>query len=399
MDRTVGTIVRGVRTPVIREGDNLVDIVVESLERCRAEQGFAYRDFDVVGVTEAVVARAQGNYASIEAIRDDVADKLQSDEFAVVFPILSRNRFAICLKGIAMAARKIHLVLSYPTDEVGNRMFDETLLYEKNINPWCDELSLERYRELFGNTPHSITGVDYVAYYKEIIEESGAECEITFSNSFSGIAKKYKDILLCNIHGRERNKKLLLDGGAKNVALLSDILNKGRTGCDGYNDLYGLLGSNKASEERVKLFPRDCGAFIDALREKLAAVSGRQIEVLVYGDGAYKDPASMIWELADPVVSPAYSALLDGRPNEMKLKYLADSEFISLSGDELTAAVRERISAKTGDLSASMLSEGTTPRMFYDLLGSLCDLTSGSGDKGTPVVYVQGYFDNYSKQE
>ena len=396
MDRTVGTVVRGIRTPVIREGDDLVEIVADSLAESRAKEGFEFKDRDIVGVTEAVVARAQGNYASIESIRDDVAAKFAADEFAVVFPILSRNRFAICLKGIAMAARKIHLVLSYPADEVGNYLFDETLLYDMDINPWQDGLSLERYRELFGAPVHSVTRMDYVAYYKELVESSGAECEVVFHNNIAKIAAAYKNILLCSIHDRENQKKMFLSKGAGKVLLLTDILNtKGANGT-GYNERYGLLGSNKSTEEIIKMFPRDCGTFTAALQKKLAALTGKQMEVMIYGDGAYKDPIFKIWELADPVVSLAYSEGLEGMTNEIKLKYLADSEYATLFGDKLTDAVRRRIGAKEGDLRESMLAQGTTPRRYVDLLGSLCDLTSGSGDKGTPVVYIQGYFDNYS---
>ena len=396
MNRTVGTVVRGVRTPVIRDGDNLVDIVADSLAKCQASEGFSFNDRDIVGVTEAVVARAQGNYAAIGHIRDDVKKKMPADEFAVVFPILSRNRFAVCLKGIAMAARKIHLVLSYPADEVGNSLFDETLIYKNSINPWLDELTYEQYREKFGCPIHSITGMDYVAYYKKIIEEYGAECEFLFCNNIESIAKKYENILLCSIHGRDAQKEMLLANGTKRVALLSEILNAKTDGCAGYNERYGLLGSNKATEESVKLFPRDCEAFMNALQQKLADITGKRIEVILYGDGAFKDPVSKIWELADPVVSPAYSKGLEGMTNEIKLKYIADIEFASLSGEKLTEAVRERIGAIKGSLYGSMAAQGTTPRRLCDLLGSLCDLTSGSGDKGTPVVYIQGYFDNYS---
>ena len=395
--KTVGTSVRGIRTPVIREGDDLIEITAASIAACQAEEGFSYNDMDVVGVTEAVVARAQGNYADTAAIRDDVAKKIGTGEFAVVFPIFSRNRFSVCLKGIAMAAKKIHLVMSYPSDEVGNRLFDDSLLYEYGVNPWTDEFSLERYRELFGFPVHRVTGVDYVAMYKELIEEKGAECDITFCNDFSKIGAKYSDILLCGIHDRARQKERLLAGGAKNVLTLTEILNSGPSaGRGGYNELYGLLGSNLSTEESVKLFPRDCAAFTGKLQKKLAAMTGKRIEVMIYGDGAFKDPANKIWELADPVVSPAYSDGLSGVPNEFKLKYLADSEFAALSGDELTEAVKKKIGAKKGDLRESEQSLGTTPRRIADLLGSLCDLTSGSGDKGTPIVYIQGYFDNYS---
>jgi len=396
MERTVGTVVRGIRTPVIREGDDLVGIVADSLVECRVKEGFEFRDRDIVGVTEAVVARAQGNYASIESIRDDVAKKFGVDEFAVVFPILSRNRFAICLRGIAMAARKIHLVLSYPADEVGNYLFDEALLYDMDLNPWRDGLTLARYRELFGAPVHSVTRMDYVAYYKEIVENSGAECEITFNNNIAKIAAEYKNILLCSIHDRESQKRMFLSKGADKVLLLTDILNAKSSNGTGYNELYGLLGSNKSTEEIIKMFPRDCAAFTSDLRKKLAAVTGKQIEVMIYGDGAYKDPLYKIWELADPVVTLAYSEGLEGMTNEIKLKYLADSEYASLFGDKLTEAVRRRIGAKEGNMRESMLAQGTTPRRYVDLLGSLCDLTSGSGDKGTPVVYIQGYFDNYS---
>jgi len=396
LDRTVGTVIRGVRTPVIRKGDNLVEIVAESLAKCRASEGFAYMDGDVVGVTEAVVARAQGNYADIASIAEDVKSKMRSDEFAVMYPILSRNRFAVCLKGIAMAARKIHLVLSYPADEFGNHLFDERLIYKKSVNPWYDELTYDRYRELFGYPKHSITGMDYVEYYRKIVEDYGAEFELLLCNNVANIAKKFDDILLCSVHNIEAHKEMLLENGTKRVVPLSEILNKKVPGCEGYNERYGLLGSNKSTEEAVKLFPRDCEAFVAELQDRLAALTGKKVEVIIFGDGAFKDPVSKIWELADPVVSPAYSKGLDGMTNEIKLKYVADIEFASLSGEMLVDAVKKRIGEKDGDLRGSMAAMGTTPRRLNDLLGSLCDLTSGSGDKGTPVVYIQGYFDNFS---
>jgi F420-0:gamma-glutamyl ligase len=396
MNRTMGTVVRGIRTPVIREGDSLVDIVVDSIDKCQKIEGFAYNDRDVVGITEAVVARAQGNYASIATIGDDVRKKINADEFAVVYPILSRNRFAVCLKGIAMAARKIKLVFSYPADEVGNHLFDKTKLYDMNINPWHDAITLGQYREMFGYPTHNVTGMDYVAYYKEIIEEFGAECEIMFCNDFEKIAGICDTILLCSIHDREWQKNILLEKGAKNVLLLTDIMNSANESGEGYNEDYGLLGSNKSTEETVKLFPRDCETFTSELQERLRVLTGKNIEVLIYGDGAFKDPVCFIWELADPVVSPAYSKGLEGVPNEIKLKYLADKEYASLSGDKLTEAVKNKVGAKNGDPQDSMLTMGTTPRRIIDLLGSLCDLTSGSGDKGTPIVYIQGYFDNFS---
>jgi len=389
---------------VIREGDDLINIVAESLAEAQLKEGFTLNDMDVVGVTEAVVARAQGNYATVDAICADVRKKMRSDEFSVVFPILSRNRFAVCLKGIAKAARKINLVLSYPADEVGNHLFDEGLLYEKGVNPWSDEISLERYRELFGYPVHAVTGMEYVSFYKKIIEDYGAGCEVILCNDVDKIVNKCGHILLCRIHERDRIKKRFYDAGAHSVLMLTDILNAKNPANpaahgEGYNELYGLLGSNTSTDERVKLFPRDCLAFTTGLQKRLVEMTGAQLEVLIYGDGAFKDPVSKIWELADPVVSPAYSAGLEGMPNEVKLKYLADSAYTSLSGDQLTEAIRQKIGDETDkddDEREPTLSLGTTPRRYVDLLGSLCDLTSGSGDKGTPVVLIQGYFDNYA---
>jgi F420-0:gamma-glutamyl ligase len=386
----------GIRTPIIKRGDDLITIMADSVMAAVKSGNITLNDRDILGVTEAVLARAQGNYASIASIRDDIKGKMGTDEFSVVFPILSRNRFAVCLKGIAMAARRIHLILSYPADEVGNQLFDHTLVYDNDINPWRDAITLERYRELFGYPTHKVTGKDYVAFYKGIIEEYGAECEITFCNDIGKIVSICGDILLCSIHDREWQKKLMLEKGAKNVLMLSDIMNSGHLPDGGFNEQYGLLGSNTSTEETVKLFPRDCDTFISSLQKRLFELTGKQIEILIYGDGAFKDPVWFIWELADPVVSPAYSKGLEGMPNEMKLKYLADKEYSTLSGDELTEAVKKKVGSKMGNIRDTVWSLGTTPRRIIDRLGSLCDLTSGSGDKGTPIVYIQGYFDNFS---
>jgi hypothetical protein len=393
--RTVGTISRGVRCPVIREGDDLVRIVTESILACRDEQGLTLADRDIVAVTEAVVARAQGNYASIDAIAADCRAKFGVSEIGLCFPILSRNRIAICLKGIAKAFKKVTLLMSYPADEVGNHLFDEELLDEKGINPWSDVLTLEQYRAAFGYEKHPFTGVDYVEYYQKLFEEQGCQVEFVFANNVTAILPYAKNVLCCDIHTRERSRRRLLKAGAEKVLTLADLMTES-VGGSGFNEQFGLLGSNKATEETVKLFPRACGDFVAQLQASLIEATGRKIEVMVYGDGAFKDPVGKIWELADPVVSPAYTPGLEGQPNELKLKYLADNDFANLSGEALTEAIRQSIAKKSSDLKGNMASQGTTPRRLTDLIGSLCDLTSGSGDKGTPIILIQGYFDNYS---
>lgn len=399
MERLVGTISRGVRAPIIRQGDDLVQIVVDSVLAAAKSEGFELRDRDVVAVTEAVVARAQGNYASIDQIAKDVRGKFGDATVGVIFPILSRNRFAICLKGIAKGCKKVVLMLSYPSDEVGNHLIDPEALDDSGVNPWSDVLTEERYRELFGYRKHTFTGVDYVDYYKSMIEACGTEVEVIFANNAKAILD-YTDVVInCDIHTRTRTKKQLLKAGAKQVCSLDEILVQSVDG-SGYNDKYGLLGSNKATEETVKLFPIHCEEFVEGVQKKLIESTGKQIEVMIYGDGAFKDPIGKIWELADPVVSPAYTAGLEGTPNEVKLKYLADNDFASLSGAELTDAISDYIKKKdekAENLTGNMASQGTTPRRLTDLIGSLCDLTSGSGDKGTPIILVQGYFDNFTK--
>ncbi|WMJ21854.1 coenzyme F420-0:L-glutamate ligase [Paludicola sp. MB14-C6] len=396
MERKVGTVVRGVRAPIIREGDNLAEIVVDSILDAQKAEGFTINDKDVVAVTEAVVARAQGNYATIDAIAADVKAKFGDETVGVIFPILSRNRFAICLKGIASGCKKVVLMLSYPSDEVGNHLVDIDLLDEKGVNPYTDILTEEKYRELFGTILHPFTGVDYVDYYKNLIKDCGAEVEIIFANNCKTILDYTKNVLTCDIHTRFRTKRILKANGANKVYGLDDILTASVNG-SGYNESYGLLGSNKATETTVKLFPNNCQPFVNAVAEKLNAATGKNVEVMVYGDGAFKDPVGKIWELADPVVSPAYTKGLEGTPNEIKLKYLADNNFAHLSGDELKAAISEYIKSKSDNLVGQMESQGTTPRRLTDLIGSLCDLTSGSGDKGTPIVFIQNYFDNYAK--
>jgi len=381
--------------PIINQGDNLVDLVVDAVVNASRQEGYSLRDKDIVAVTESVVARAQGNYASIDAIARDVQNKFGNGTLGVIFPILSRNRFAICLKGIARGVKKIVLMLSYPSDEVGNSLISLDDLDEKGINPWTDILTEAQYREMFGERKHGFTGVDYVAYYRSIIEDCGAECEIIFSNQPKTILDYTDSVLACDIHSRFRTKRLLKNCGAKTVYGLDEILNAPVDG-SGYNEQYGLLGSNKSTEESVKLFPRDCQIYVDEIQKRLAEKTGRKIEVLIYGDGAFKDPARHIWELADPVVSPAYTKGLEGTPNEVKIKYLADNNFPHLKGEELKAAISEYIKNKSDNLFGTMESQGTTPRRITDLVGSLCDLVSGSGDKGTPVVYIQGYFDNYA---
>ena len=396
MERRTGTISRGIRCPIIREGDDLAQIVCNSVIEAAECDGFELRDKDVVAVTESIVARSQGNYASVDAIAKDVKSKLGGETIGVIFPILSRNRFAICLRGIAMGAKKVVLMLSYPSDEVGNHLLTYDQLDEAGINPYSDVLTLDKYRELFGANIHEFTGVDYVDYYSNIIKEAGAECEIIFANQAKSILEYADCVLTCDIHTRARTKRLLKAAGAKIVCGLDDILTSSVDG-SGYNEAYGLLGSNKSTEDTIKLFPYNCGEFVRKTQELLVKASGKKIEVMVYGDGAFKDPQGKIWELADPVVSPGYTDGLKGTPNELKLKYLADNDFKDLSGDELKAAISKKIEAKDGSsLVGDMASQGTTPRQFTDLIGSLCDLTSGSGDKGTPVVLVQGYFDNYT---
>ena len=397
MSRMVGTVSRGVRAPIIRSGDDLTEIVVNSVLEASADDGFEIRDRDIVAITEAVVARAQGNYASVDNIADDVRAKLGGETVGVIFPILSRNRFAICLRGIAKGAKKIVLVLSYPSDEVGNHLVSLDALDEKGINPYSDVLDLKKYRDLFGYEKHPFTGVDYVEYYESLIKESGAEAEIIFANDPRAVLAYTKNVINCDIHTRARTKRLLKAAGAEKVVGLDEILNAPVNG-SGYNENYGLLGSNKSTEDQVKLFPRECQPVVDAIAAKLYEKTGKRVEVMVYGDGAFKDPIGKIWELADPVVSPAYTAGLEGTPNELKLKYLADNDFAALSGDELKDAIKSKIQEKDGNLVGKMASEGTTPRRLTDLIGSLCDLTSGSGDKGTPFVYIQGYFDNYTNE-
>ena len=397
MSRMVGTVSRGVRAPIIRNGDNIVEIVTNSVLEAAKDDNFAIRDRDVVAMTEAVVARAQGNYASVDDIAQDVKNKFGGETVGVIFPILSRNRFSICLRGIAKGAKKIVLMLSYPSDEVGNHLISLDKLDEKGVNPYSDVLSLEKYRELFGYEKHRFTGNDYVEYYESLIRETGADVEIVFANDCRAILKYTKNVLNCDIHTRARTKRLLKAAGAEIVFGLDEILSSSVNG-SGYNENYGLLGSNKATEDTVKLFPRDCQPLVDEIQKKLFEATGKKVEVMVYGDGAFKDPVGKIWELADPVVSPAYTSGLEGTPNELKLKYLADNEFASLSGDELREAIKAKITEKDGNLYGQMASEGTTPRRLTDLIGSLCDLTSGSGDKGTPIVYIQGYFDNYTTE-
>ena len=395
MERKIGTTSRGIRCPIIREGDDLCKIVVDSVLDAAESENIQLNDRDVVAMTESIVARAQGNYASVSAIAEDIRSKLGGQTIGVIFPILSRNRFAICLRGIAQGAKKVVLMLSYPSDEVGNELVSFDQLDAAKINPYSDVLSLEKYRELFGANPHPFTGVDYVQYYGDLIREAGAECEIIFANDPRAILPYTKNVLTCDIHTRARTKRLLLAAGAEKVCGLDDILTAPVNG-SGYNESYGLLGSNKSTEDKVKLFPRDCNDLVMSIQKSFLEKTGKHIEVMVYGDGAFKDPAGKIWELADPVVSPAYTPGLEGTPNELKLKYLADNDFANLSGAELKAAIESAIREKEGNLVGSMASQGTTPRRLTDLIGSLCDLTSGSGDKGTPVILVQGYFDNYT---
>lgn len=393
--RLVGTVSRGIRCPIIREGDDLAAIVTNSVLAVAESEGFAIHDRDVISITESIVARAQGNYATVSDIAADVEAKLGGETIGVIFPILSRNRFAICLKGIAMGAKKVVLMLSYPSDEVGNELVSLDKLDEAGVNPYSDILTLEKYRELFGENKHEFTGVDYVAYYGDLIKECGAEVEIVFANQPKAILNYTDCVLTCDIHTRARTKRILKAAGAKVVLGLDEILNAPVNG-SGCNEEFGLLGSNKSTEDKIKLFPRDCKPLVEDIQARMLKATGKHVEVMVYGDGAFKDPKGKIWELADPCVSPAYTDGLIGTPNELKIKYLADNDFGHLSGEELKNAISESIKKKGSNLVGNMASEGTTPRRLTDLIGSLCDLTSGSGDKGTPVVLVQGYFDNYT---
>lgn len=395
-ERKFGTVVRGLRGPIIRQGDDLKEILVSTFLEAVEQEKIPLNNRDILCVTEAVVARAQGNYATIHQIGEDVREKLGGKTIGVIFPILSRNRFAICLRGIAQGAEKIVLMLSYPCDEVGNHLIDPDAMDEKNVNPYSDQLTLAQYRELFGYEKHTFTGVDYVEYYQQLIQEEGAECEVIFSNDPRTVLQHTSQVLTCDIHSRKRTKRILKEGGAELVFGLDEILNQPVNG-SGYNAEYGLLGSNKATEESVKLFPNDCMTFVKEVQQELFEKTGKGIEVMVYGDGAFKDPVGKIWELADPVVSPGYTSGLVGTPFEVKLKYLADNDFKDLCGEELKKAISDYISHKGEGETDPMMTQGTTPRNLTDLIGSLCDLTSGSGDKGTPFVFIQGYFDNYTK--
>lgn len=396
MERKVGTVSRGLRAPIIKEGEDLSQVVIDTVMDAANSGEFTIQDRDVLAITESILARSQANYATKEQIAADVRAKLGGETIGVIFPILSRNRFAICLRGIAKGAKKVILMLSYPADEVGNHLVDLDLLDAKGVNPYSDVLSQEKFEELFGKSMHTFTGMDYVNYYKGIIEEEGAEAEVIFSNNPRTILSYTKRVLTCDIHTRVRTKRLLREAGAEIVCGMDDIMTASVDG-SGYNDKYGLLGSNKSTEDSIKLFPIHCQEFVDGIQKKINILTGKTIEVMVYGDGAFKDPVGKIWELADPVVSPGYTKGLEGTPNEVKLKYLADNEFADLKGDELKAAISEYIKHKDEELGDSMVAQGTTPRRLTDLIGSLCDLTSGSGDKGTPFVYIQGYFDNYTK--
>ena len=394
MERKIGTVSRGIRCPIIRQGDDLVEIATTSvLDACKAH-GFELCDRDVIALTESIVARAQGNYASIDAIAKDVKAKTGGEDVGVIFPILSRNRFAIVLKGIARGVKKVYLMLSYPSDEVGNALLTYDQLDEKNVNPYSDVLDLKKYRELFGENKHEFTGVDYVEYYQEIVRGEGAEVEVIFANQAKEILNYTKKVIACDIHTRKRTKRILLNNGAEVAIGLDDILTSSVDG-NGYNEMYGLLGSNKSTEDTVKLFPRDSQALVENIQARILELTGKHVEVMVYGDGAFKDPQGKIWELADPVVSPFYTSGLVGTPNELKLKYLADNEFKNLKGQELKEAIANSIKAKNSNLVGNMASQGTTPRHLTDLIGSLCDLTSGSGDNGTPIILIQGYFDNF----
>ena len=394
MSRLFGTVSRGVRAPIIKSGDDIVKVVTDSILEASKVEGVVFHNKDVVAMTEAIVARAQGNYASVKDIATDIKNKLGGETVGVIFPILSRNRFSVCLKGIASGAKKIVLMLSYPSDEVGNHLVSLDALDEKGVNPYTDVLTESKYRELFGYEKHTFTGVDYVEYYRNLIEEQGAECEIIFANNPKAILSYTKKVLCCDIHTRARTKRLLKSAGADVVIGLDEVLNQSVNG-SGYNESYGLLGSNKSTEDSVKLFPRDCQPIVDAIQENIYKATGKKVEVMVYGDGAFKDPVGKIWELADPVVSPAYTSGLEGTPNELKLKYLADNDFKDLKGDALKDAIKNEIAKKDSKVVGQM---GTTPRRLTDLIGSLCDLTSGSGDKGTPIIWIQGYFDNYTTE-
>ena len=397
MSRMIGTVSRGVRAPIIKSGDDIAKIVTDCILTAAKEENFEIRNRDIIAMTEAIVARAQGNYASIDDIAADVKAKFGGETVGVIFPILSRNRFAICLKGIARGAKKIVIMLSYPSDEVGNHLISLDQLDEKGVDPYKDVLDVTKYRQLFGYEKHRFTGVDYVEYYESLVRGEGAECEIIFANNPRAILEYTDNVLTCDIHTRQRTKRILKATGAKLVYGLDDILSSPINN-SGFNKDYGLLGSNKATEEQVKLFPRNCQSLVEDIQSRILNETGKLVEVMVYGDGAFKDPVGKIWELADPVVSPGYTAGLEGTPNELKLKYLADNEFASLSGEELKEAIKKEIQKKDANLVGNMASEGTTPRRLTDLIGSLCDLTSGSGDKGTPIVYIQGYFDNYTTE-
>lgn len=396
MERLVGTVVRGLRGPIIREGDDLERIVIDTVLSAVKAGEFEIKEKDVLAITEAVVARSQGNYANTDHIAADIKAKLGGETIGVIFPILSRNRFAICLRGIAKGAKKVVLMLSYPSDEVGNHLIDIDLMDEKGIDPYKDTLTEAEFEKNFGKSKHTFTGVDYVGYYKQLIQESGADVEIVFSNNPKTILNYTKNVVTCDIHTRERTKRILKAAGAEKVVGLDEILTASING-SGFNTKYGILGSNKSTEDVIKLFPNDCTAFVTGIQNKIKKETGKTIEVMVYGDGAFKDPVGKIWELADPVVSPGYTMGLDGTPNEIKLKYIADNDFAHLSGEELKKAVTEYIKEKDSKMGDSMVTQGTTPRRLTDLIGSLCDLTSGSGDKGTPFIYIQGYFDNYTK--
>lgn len=396
MGKYVGTVSRGIRTPIINEGDHIEEIVVESVLKAAEAEGFDIRDRDIVSITESVIARAQGNYATIDHIATDIRSKFKEEPIGVVFPILSRNRFAACLSGIAKGTKKVIIMLSYPADEVGNHLVDIDTLDEKGVNPWTDVLTEQQFREYFGKQIHPFTGVDYIDFYRSLVEKQGAECEIILSNNPRTILEYTPHVLTCDVHSRARTKRILKTSGAKTLYGLEDILTESVDG-SGYNEQYGLLGSNKATDTSVKLFPRDCQPLVDNIQKMFAERTGKKVEVMVYGDGAFKDPRGKIWELADPVVSPAYTSGLEGQPNEVKLKYLADNHFSNLRGKELEEAIANYIEQKGNDLVGAKESQGTTPRHLTDLIGSLSDLTSGSGDKGTPVVYIQGYFDNFTK--
>lgn len=395
MGRMVGTVVRGLRTPIIKQGDDMVSIVCDTVIEASKQEGYTIKDRDIVAITESVVARAQGNYACVDDIAKDIKNKFGEDTIGVIFPILSRNRFSLILKGIALGVKKIVLMLSYPSDEVGNHFITYDELDKNAINPWNDEFDEKRFRQLFKNPVHEFTGVDYIKFYKDIINESSCECEIIFANDCKSILKYTKNVINCDIHTRRRTKRILMENGANKVYSLDEILNS-PIKSSGYNKDYGLLGSNKSTQDSLKLFPRDCQELAQNIQDELKKLTGKNIEVMIYGDGAFKDPVGKIWELADPVVSPGYTIGLKGTPSEIKLKYIADNDFANLQGEDLQNAIVDYIKSKDSDLVGKMVSEGTTPRQITDLLGSLADLTSGSGDKGTPVVYIQGYFDNYT---